>query len=175
MANEKKRSSTDTARRIWLAGIGAYGRAFTEAQEAIKDVTGKSSEVFDDLVQKGEMIEMVVAAKRKDIVEKADKAVDKAMPDIKMPDLHIDERIKKMRSRLSGSDEGSSASSNLEDRLDALESKLDRVLALLEPKSTVRKAMTKPVAKSKAKPTAKTKTTRTSTAKKTTSPKTPKS
>jgi len=38
----KKRSGTDTARRIWLAGIGAYGRAFTEAQEALKDVTGGS-------------------------------------------------------------------------------------------------------------------------------------
>ena len=73
MSKDKKRSSTETARRIWLAGIGAYGRAFTEAQEAIKDVTGKSSDVFDDLVQKGEMIEMVVAEKRKDIVKKADK------------------------------------------------------------------------------------------------------
>jgi len=59
--DKKKRSSTETARRIWLAGIGAYGRAFTEAQGALKDVTGKSSEVFDDLVQKGEIIEKVLS------------------------------------------------------------------------------------------------------------------
>lgn len=161
MSKDKKRSSTETARRIWLAGIGAYGRAFTEAQEAIKDVTGKSSEVFDDLVQKGEMIEMVVAEKRKDIVKKADIAVDKAMPDIKMPDLHIDERIRKMRSRLSGSEESRGVSESLEARLSAVEAKLDRVLALLEPKTTVRKAVTKPVSKAKAKPT-----TRTANAKK---------
>ena len=57
MSKDKKRSSAESARRIWLAGIGAYGRAFTEAQEAIKDVTGKGSEIFDELVQKGEMLE----------------------------------------------------------------------------------------------------------------------
>ena len=27
-ADDKKRSNTETARRIWLAGIGASGRAF---------------------------------------------------------------------------------------------------------------------------------------------------
>ena len=43
MPDDKKRSNTETARRIWLAGIGAYGRAFTEAQEALKDVTGTVS------------------------------------------------------------------------------------------------------------------------------------
>lgn len=155
MSKDKKRSSTDTARRIWLAGIGAYGRAFTEAQEAIKDVSGKSSEVFDDLVQKGEMIEMVVAAKRKEIVEKA---VDKAKPDIKMPDLHIDERIKKMRSRLSGVDDQSVRGEDLEQRLNGIEAKLDQILAAIAPASPVRKAATQPVAKAKSKPTTRTKT-----------------
>ena len=45
MSDDKKkgRGSVDTARRIWLAGIGAYGRAFTEAQEAIKDMSGETS------------------------------------------------------------------------------------------------------------------------------------
>ena len=57
-AEDKK--TTDTARRIWLAGIGAYGRALTEAKGAVDDFTGKSSEVFEDLVQKGEMLEKVV-------------------------------------------------------------------------------------------------------------------
>ena len=61
--DDKKRSNTETARRIWLAGIGAYGRAFTEAQEALKDVTGKGSEIFEDLVQKGQVIEKVVEVK----------------------------------------------------------------------------------------------------------------
>lgn len=142
-SKDKKRSSTDTARRIWLAGIGAYGRAFTEAQEALKDVTGKSSDMFDDLVQKGEMIEMVVAAKRKDVVNKAKDAA--GIQDLKVPDLHIDERVKKMRSRLLRGEDLSEDIGSVEARLSAVEAKLDRVLKLLEKprrKTTPKRATT---------------------------------
>jgi len=90
MTDKKKRSSSETARRIWLAGIGAYGRAFTEAQGALKEVTGKSSEIFDELVQKGEMLETVGKVKGKEILDKAPA----------MPDIDLDDRIKAMRARL---------------------------------------------------------------------------
>ena len=124
------RSTTDTARRIWLAGIGAYGRAFTEAQEALKDVTGKSSEVFEDLVQKGTMIEKVVEVKGKSMIDKAS-----------VPSLDIDERIKAMRARLSRGNNDDT--SDIEERLAAVEAKLDKVLALLEPKKAAKKPSTK--------------------------------
>lgn len=141
----KKRGTNETARRIWLAGIGAYGRAFTEAQEALKDVTGKSSEVFDDLVQKGEMIEMVVGKKRKDMMSKA------GIPDIDLPSfdtssLDMSERINKMRSRLSRGDD------DIEARLEALEDKMDRILALMDPPKPKRKASAKKATKKKAAP-----------------------
>lgn len=119
--DDKKRSGTDTARRIWLAGIGAYGRAFTEAQEALKDVTGDASEVFDNLVQKGEMIEMAVQAKRKNMMSK-----------VGVPDLDVSDRIEKMRSRLHrGSD--SADLSSVHERLDDIEAKLDQLLAAQKP------------------------------------------
>ena len=124
------RSTTDPARRIWLAGIGAYGRAFTEAQEALKDVTGKSSEVFEDLVQKGTMIEKVVEVKGKNMIDKAS-----------VPSLDIDERIKAMRARLSRGNNDDT--SDIEERLAAVEAKLDKVLALLEPKKAAKKPSTK--------------------------------
>jgi len=129
-----QRTNTETARRIWLAGIGAYGRAFTEAQEAIKDVTGKSSEIFDELVQKGTMIEKVVEIKSKDMMDKA------SLPNFDMPNLDIDERIKAMRSRLTRGDDSYSA---LETRLDTIEAKLDKLLTILEPKKPVKKLSTK--------------------------------
>lgn len=153
MAKDKKRSSTESARRIWLAGIGAYGRAFTEAQEALKDVTGKGSEVFDELVQKGEMLEMVGKAKGKEALEKAQ------IPSFDMPDFDIDDRIKAMRSRLSrgGAPE---AGEEFEDRLSVVEAKLDRILELLEPKKPARKTPVK-------KPARKTATTKRTTPKKT--------
>jgi len=132
---KSSRSNTETARRIWLAGVGAYGRAFTEAQEALKDVTGKSSEIFDDLVQKGTMIEKVVEAKGKDMMGKA------SVPNFDMPNFDIDDRIKAMRSRLT---RGSGDSdSDLEARLAVVEAKLDKILDIIEPKKPTKKASTK--------------------------------
>ncbi len=136
MADKKdksKRSTTDTARRIWLAGIGAYGRAFTEAQEAIKDMSGETSRVFDDLVQKGEFIELAVDSKRKDIMGKA------GMPEFSMPDLHMDERIAKMRSRLMRGEEVAEDINGIESRLAVIEGKLDLILEKLEPKKAAPK------------------------------------
>lgn len=148
----KKRNSTDTARRIWLAGVGAYGRAFTEAQEAIKDMSGETSRVFDDLVQKGEFIEMAVDKKRKEIVSKAGMP-EINMPEFSIPDLNMDDRIAKMRSRLMRGEDVAEDINSLESRLETIESKLDRVLAALEtPKTTSKKpAAKKPARASKPK------------------------
>lgn len=133
MADKKKSKTTDTARRIWLAGIGAYGKAYTEAKETLKGVAGDGSEVFDDLVQKGQMIEMAVGAKSKEMLGKAGVA-DLKMPDLSMPDLHIDDRIKKMRERIKSSAGFDDAPERAAaDRLDALEAKLDEILAILKP------------------------------------------
>lgn len=119
--NEDKKGAGDTARRIWLAGLGAYGKAFSEASESFKDVTGKTSEVFDDLAQKGEIIEMAVSSKRKALMKKAG-----------VPSFDLDERIAKMRSRLSGSEDVSSIDvESLEARMDAMDAKLDKILKLL--------------------------------------------
>lgn len=150
MAKDKKRSSTESARRIWLAGIGAYGRAFTEAQEALKDVTGKGSEVFDELVQKGEMLEMVGKAKGKEALEKAQ------IPSFDIPDFDLDDRIKAMRSRLSRGMNTSEDSEEFGDRLSVVEAKLDKILALLEPKKSTRKAPVKKRATTKRTTTKKT-------------------
>ncbi len=139
MADKKnKRSSGEAARRIWLAGIGAYGRAFTEAQEALKDVTGGTSRVFDELVQKGEMIEMAVDAKRKDLMDKAS-----------MPDFNMEERIQKMRSRLARGEDMAEDINDIEERLDRIEAKLDAVLEAMKPAKPKRKTTTKRTPKAK--------------------------
>ena len=48
---------TDIARKIWLAGVGAYGRMFTETQGAMEKLASGASEAFDQLVIKGEEVE----------------------------------------------------------------------------------------------------------------------
>ena len=121
----KPPSDKETIRKIWLAGIGAYGRALTEAKGAVDSLAGKSSEVFDDLVQKGEMLETVGKSKASELVGKGKAAVE----DIK-PDLEMDDRIAKMRARLSGAAE--KRDDRLSARVDQLEAKLDAILVKLD-------------------------------------------
>ena len=154
-SDDQKRNASDTARRIWLAGIGAYGRAFTEAQGAIKDMTGKSSAVFDDLVQKGQMFEAVGKAKGKEIAQKA-----------QVPDMDIDARIKSMREKIKAAGEKSSdwiddhipsgrakpdTKTDIEARLDAMDAKLDAIMAIVGASVTKPKPKKAPVKKRAAK------------------------
>lgn len=50
----------DIARKIWLAGVGAYGRAYDEAQGAAEKFAAGANHTFDELVAKGEKIEDTV-------------------------------------------------------------------------------------------------------------------
>ncbi|VAW08375.1 hypothetical protein MNBD_ALPHA05-2477 [hydrothermal vent metagenome] len=111
--------SGDMARKIWLAGVGAYGRAFSEAQESLAKVTDDTSRMFDDLVARGEEIE--------DTVEERGRALAKR---VNAPARSFDERIRKMRARIASSDDDSGERVHaLETRLDAIEAKLDLLLA----------------------------------------------
>lgn len=131
-SDDDKRSTSEMARRIWLAGIGAYGQAFTQAKGALDDVTGKSSAVFDDLVQKGQMLEMVGKKKGKDMLDKAH-----------VPDFDIDDRIKAMRARLTRGGDDDDRIDAVESRLDSIEAKLDKLIAANTKKKPTRKASTK--------------------------------
>jgi polyhydroxyalkanoate synthesis regulator phasin len=52
-----KTDELDVARKIWLAGVGAYGRIFEEAQGQAERLANSANEMFDELVQRGETIE----------------------------------------------------------------------------------------------------------------------
>src|SRR3990167_5888682 len=108
--------SPDTARKIWLAGIGAYGRAFSEAQDRVAKLSGDSARVFEDLVAKGEAIEKTVEERGRKVAAKL------------APGAHtLDDRIRKMRERIGlGEDQASLADevADLRARVAALEAKL---------------------------------------------------
>ena len=55
----------DVAHKIWLAGVGAYGKAYDVAADGIGKVGGQSGVLFDDLVKRGEEIEGDVRARLK--------------------------------------------------------------------------------------------------------------
>ncbi len=48
---------TDIARKIWLAGIGAYGRMIAETQEVVEKLATSANEAFEQLVAKGAEVE----------------------------------------------------------------------------------------------------------------------
>ena len=53
----KTTAEMDMPRKIWLAGVGAYGRVHAETQEAMEKLTHSAADTFEQLVAKGEEIE----------------------------------------------------------------------------------------------------------------------
>ena len=53
----------DVAHKIWLAGVGAYGKAYDAASEGVGKVSGQGEVLFEDLVSRGEEIESDVRAR----------------------------------------------------------------------------------------------------------------
>jgi predicted flap endonuclease-1-like 5' DNA nuclease len=65
--------AADMAHKIWLAGVGAYGKAYDKAIANTKTFNKQSTELFEDLVKRGEAIEQDVRARVEgnEVVQKA--------------------------------------------------------------------------------------------------------
>ena len=50
---EKVNQAEDLARKIWLAGIGAYGKGFDEAQGQYEKLNTEATKLFNELVLLG--------------------------------------------------------------------------------------------------------------------------
>jgi tetrahydromethanopterin S-methyltransferase subunit G len=160
--SKSKNMGSDTARKIWLAGIGAYGKAFSEAKEGLTKVSKETSKVFDDLVEKGEVIETMVSYKSKEVAHDVKQKVGGSLD---IGKLDIDERIAKMRARLKKSSarvglgdvfddddddgNGHGETNSVAERLDKMEAKLDLILKALAPQKPAAKKRTprRPAAK----------------------------
>lgn len=59
-------NTADMAHKIWLAGVGAYGKAYDTAIANTKAFNRQSTELFEDLVKRGEAIEKDVRARVED-------------------------------------------------------------------------------------------------------------
>ena len=62
IAKAAKTVDSDIARRIWLAGVGAYGQAYAGVQTAAGKLADQAGATFDELVAKGEVLEDQVRA-----------------------------------------------------------------------------------------------------------------
>ena len=122
----------DMARKIWLAGVGAYGRAFSDAQESLAKLSDETSKHFEDLVQRGEEIEDAVETRGRELAKR-----------VTAPGFSMEDRIKEMREKLKlGAVGGESRLDEIEARLAAIEEKLDQLIDA-KPKTAKRKTTKK--------------------------------
>jgi polyhydroxyalkanoate synthesis regulator phasin len=75
---EKFDIAEDMTRKIWLAGLGAYGKSVDTLQGQYEKVNADSNRIFNDLVAKGEALETEAKSQ---IKEKA--AVDQRVADVR--------------------------------------------------------------------------------------------
>jgi polyhydroxyalkanoate synthesis regulator phasin len=129
--SEKNGTSTDSteakeslAKKIWLAGLGAYGQGFDEALEQYNKVNDKTSQLFGDLVKKGSDLEDKTRSKLEEVkVQSTNK---------------FDQRVNDIREKLNLSqNEDETRLERLEEKLDIL---TDAVSCLVEAKKTKKAA-----------------------------------
>ncbi len=99
----KTAADLDIARKIWLAGVGAYGRLYSETAEAVEKFAGVANETFDELVAKGEEVEdrvrksLAKAPPVEKMAEAIETATAKAQTFTAEQRAHLEERLGKVR------------------------------------------------------------------------------
>ena len=129
--------ASEIAKNIWLAGLGAYGKAFDEAQDRLDRLDKASKEpprLFKDLVKKGEELE--------------DEVKDSLASMRKSSAHSVEERIRKVRENFNLNLTGRGADlTEVNAKLDALSAKVD---ALTKALAATQGAAKKPRRKSPA-------------------------
>lgn len=57
MIKETASTAEEMARKVWLAGLGAYGKGYEELTGRIEALSSESNKFFDELVAKGAKLE----------------------------------------------------------------------------------------------------------------------
>ena len=129
--------ASEIAKNIWLAGLGAYGKAFDEAQDRLDKVSKEPPRLFKDLVKKGEELEDEVRDSLANIRQTSTSSVE--------------ERIRKVRENFHFNLTGRSTElDEINRKLDALTRKVEALSkALAADKKPARKAPRKAPARKK--------------------------
>ncbi|MDF2177109.1 phasin family protein [Aliiglaciecola sp. CAU 1673] len=100
----KVNDAEEFARKIWLAGLGAYGKSVDEVQGRYEKLNAEASKVFEELVAKGSKIEADAKDKFKETT-------------------NVEARVAEVRKKL-GLDK-----SDMEQKVDELSAKIDALSA----------------------------------------------
>lgn len=87
------------ARKIWLAGLGAYGKGFEEIQHQYDKLNDRTNRYFEELVVKGEKLESDTKKKLKKQTD-VKKRVDEVRKKLNLEDNDIDSKINELSSKV---------------------------------------------------------------------------
>ena len=125
MNKEKAATAEDMARKVWLAGLGAYGKGYEEVKGRFEALSTDSNKLFDELVIKGEKLETEGKDKVKEVQTKV------------AAQTEIETRIETVRTKLGLNNTDSDKKiEELSDKIDALTA----AVAKLAAKPAVKKA-----------------------------------
>jgi predicted flap endonuclease-1-like 5' DNA nuclease len=124
MKNVMEGKGFEVAHKIWLAGVGAYGKAYDAAAEGVGKVSEQSETLFEDLVARGEEIEGDVRARLS-----SNKSVAKMTEQMNERFSKVGEQVNKMRERMQDASEevAGNVSKFQEDQRERLEARMERM------------------------------------------------
>jgi polyhydroxyalkanoate synthesis regulator phasin len=117
---ETATTAEEMARKIWLAGLGAYGKGYEEVKGRIESLSTDSNKLFDELVVKGEKLE----GEGKDKV--------KQVKDDVLAKTELESRIETVRSKFSFT----KTETENDTKIEELSSKIDALTAAVAKLAT---------------------------------------
>ena len=120
MSDDKSKVSdkaSEIAKNIWLAGLGAYGKAFDDAQDKIDKAAKEPPRLFKELVEKGSIIEDEVRDSLSNIRQTSANSVE--------------ERINRVRESFNFSLNRNEDLADVHHKLDELTAKVDALTAII--------------------------------------------
>lgn len=123
MIKDKASQAEVMTRKVFLAGLGAYGKSFEETKSRFESLSTESNKIFSDLVAKGETLETQGKSKFSEVQTKISAKAD------------LNTRVEALRSKL-----GLNKTSD-DQKIEALNAKIDSLTA------AVAKLTSKPVVK----------------------------
>jgi len=127
--SDQPNKELELSRKVWLAGIGAYGRAIGDAQDVYAKMGKETSKAFDELVGRGEDLEAKVASAAKQYAPMMSGEA------VKSTVGNISDRLEKMKATLGLTEVAAQQQddiSELGQRMDAMDAKLDTILAAIQ-------------------------------------------
>ncbi|MGK0381507.1 MAG: hypothetical protein ACI8QG_001267 [Flavobacteriales bacterium] len=128
MIKDKASQAEVMTRKVFLAGIGAYGKSFESSKNRFESLTTESNKMFTDLVARGEKLETEGKSKFAEVQTKISAKAD------------LNKRVEVLRSKFSLNP------TDADEKIEALNAKIDLLtaaVAKLSSKPTVKVAATK--------------------------------